>query len=141
MENGYADYAVLPLLSGGVPIGSVSAMLEEYDLHAVAVATHPTGESEAVFALLARESVRLGTPSAFLFTSALTGVGERGLFSALERLSLTLDRLDVTPATGGDGPLCRFAVRGGERALVQLLAYLSLFAPGYIGHGFYIELD
>lgn len=140
VRGGHADYAVLPLRSGGVALGSVSAMLEEHGLAVLATVTLDTEGGEAVFGLLGRRSVRLGPPTHFLFTSALADVGLSGLFAAVEALPVLIERCEPLPTPEGEDPLFRLAVRGEEAALVPFLVYLSLFVPGYIGHGFYFEL-
>ncbi|MBQ2719786.1 MAG: hypothetical protein IJF73_06945 [Clostridia bacterium] len=141
VQGGHADYALLPLRSGGTPIASVSAMLEEHGLAVLAVLSLDAGGSEAVFGLLGRESVRLGPPTHFLFTSALPGLGLAGLLSALSALPVTLERWDALALDGGEGDLYRLSVRGDDATLVPFLVYLSLFVPGYIGHGFYFEQE
>ncbi len=142
VENGYAEYAVLPLFSDGVRIASVARMIEEYGHAIVAVTTVPTGEGEAVFALLSRRSVRLFPPTLYFFCSSLRDVGAAGLLTALPILGLALEAMDpLPPSPGRSRTLFGVAVRGEERAFVSLLVYLSLFLPGYLGGGFYFELD
>ncbi len=141
VQGGHADYAVLPLRSGGIPLGSVSAMLEEHGLHVLATTTLDADGGEVAFGLLGRRSVRLGPPTHFLFTSALSGVGLSGLLTAAAALPVFVERCDPLPTPRGEGPLYRLSVKGDEAALVPFLVYLSLFVPGYIGHGFYFELS
>ena len=142
VENGYAEYAVLPLLSGGVRISSVSRMIEEYGHAIVAVTTVKTSDGEAVFALLARRPVRLAPPTLGSVVSSYGAVGLAGLLTALPLLGLTLAHVDpLPPSPGGPTALYSVTVRGEEAALTSLLVYLSLFVPGYLGGGFYTEID
>lgn len=139
VENGYADYAVLPLLSGGRTVGSVTDLLEERGLFITATATVPTGEDEVVFALLAREPFALSPPRCFSLRAELAdGEALAGLLAAASRFSLSLLRLDSAPAPYGDRMACHILL-GGED-FTAMLAYLSLFVPSFTGYGFYSEL-
>lgn len=140
VEHGYADYAVLPLFSGGARIGSVFSLLEDYGLHVAAVTVLDGGEEDVTFALLAREAVTLSLPNRFLFSLTLAGEELAGVLAAMRRLEVLPRRFEATPLPYENGRLSLCAAVGGdERSLIDFLTYLSLFWPGYVGYGFYTE--
>ena len=143
VENGYADYAVLPLLSGGVTVASVAALMEERGLCVGAVTPVPSGEEEIVFALLSREAVTLRLPTYFLFRVEADGVGETAaLVSALSHLGLSLRLIDSRESSLIRGRLAvRLLVEGDAERFFSLLVYLNLFFPGFMGYGYYSEVQ
>ena len=143
VENGYADYAVLPLLSGGVTVASVAALMEERGLYVAATCRIPTGDEEVVFGLLSREAVVLRPPTHFLFRVETEGVGElSALLSALSRLGLSLRLTDSreSPLFRGRTAV-RLLVEGNDSSFFSLLVYLTLFFPGFVGYGYYFEIQ
>ncbi len=141
VENGYAEYAVLPLFSEGVRIASVFRMIEEYGHSIAAVTSLPVGEGEAVFGLLSRRSVCLGPVTHSFLSSSLEGIGLSGLLSALPVLGLREGRIEpLPPPPGRSHTLFGVEVMGDERAFVTYLAYRSLLLPGCLGGGFYLTL-
>ncbi len=141
VENGYADYAVLPLFAGGHRIASVAALLDERSLFITATVTVPTEEDEVVFGLLAREPFAHRPPTRFLFrVEAEGGAALPAYLAAASRFGLSPVRLDAAPAPyGGDRTDLRILLSGNDFA--PMLAYLSLFAPSFTGYGFYTELQ
>lgn len=141
VENGYADYAVLPLFAGGRPIGSVALLLEERALYVTATANISTEEDEVTFALLSREPVAHRSPTRFLFRFAAEETAELAmLLEALPALGLSLLQLDAAPLPyEGGGMSCRLLLAGEDFA--PILVYLALYAPSFTSYGFYIELQ
>ena len=143
VENGYADYAVLPLLSGGAAVPSVAALMEERGLYVTAVVSVPSGEEEVTFGLLAREAVTLRPPTYFLFRVETEGTGEMAaLLFALSRFGLSLRLTDSreSPLFRGRSAV-RLLVEGEEESFFSLLVYLNLFFPGFVGYGYYFEIQ
>lgn len=140
VENGYADYAVLPLFAGGHFVSSVSALLEERSLFITATVTVPTEEDEVTYGLLAREPFTHRAPTHFAFRVGI-GSGESPTvhLAAAARFGLSLVRMDAVPTPYGGGLSCRFLLAGKEFA--PMLAYLTLFVPSFTGYGFYTELQ
>ena len=140
VENGYADYAVLPLFSGGARIGTVFSLLEDYGLHVAAVASLDGGEEEVTFALVSREALALLEPNRFLFSLTLPEDALPGLTLAMRRIGVLPKRFEAVPLSDEAGQLTlRAAVGGDVRSLTVFLIYLSLFWPGCVGYGFYTE--
>ncbi|MBO7293281.1 MAG: hypothetical protein J6V07_05045, partial [Clostridia bacterium] len=143
VENGYADYAVLPLLSGGAAVPSVAALIEERGLCVTAVTPILSGEEEVTFGLLAREAVTLRPPTYFLFRVETEGTEEMaGLLFALSRFGLSLRLTDSreSPLFRGRSAV-RLLVEGEEESFFSLLVYLTLFFPGFTGYGYYSEIQ
>ena len=142
VENGYADYAVLPLFADGVAIPSVAALLEERGLAIAAALTLPSHEGELVFGLVSAAPVLLRPPTHFFFRYRPEGEeGLPALLSALSHLSLEILYLDTLPAPYGERAMLRILVRAEEEVLLQLYSYLALYAPTSVGYGFYTELS
>ena len=141
VENGYADYAVLPVRSGGVMIPSVSALIEERGL-AVASVTRIPSEDEVLFALLSREAVALCPPSSFLLRLRLGAEkAPIALFRALAAFGLSLAHLEMRPVPYEEGILAaRLLVDVGGGGLSAFLAYLALYAPDWMGYGYFTEI-
>ena len=143
VENQYADYAVLPLLADGVAVQSVSSLFYDYGLKISGVTTVPTEDGEILFALLARGALIHRPPRYFmLHTLPEHGDVPLSLFSAIGALGATLTRLDPVPLTYDTS---RFGYRviaaaDDPDAFITLSVYLSLFAPGYTGYGFYTQI-
>ena len=143
VENRYADYAILPLLSDGVAIRSVSSLFYDYDLKICAVSAVPTEEGEILFALITRGAVIHRPPRYFMFhTLPEHGAAPLSLFGAVAALGAALVRLDPVPLTYDSS---RFGYRviaaaEDEAAFLALSVYLSLYAPGYTGYGFYTQI-
>ena len=142
VENGYAEYAILPLLADGVGVGSVARMIEEYGHSIVALTAIPSGDGEAVFALLSHRAVCIAPPTVAAFAASLDEMEEADLFAALPRLGLAASSISpLPPPPGRTRTLYGVTVSGEESAFVGLLSYLSLFLPGSLGRGFYFEID
>lgn len=140
VENGYADYAVLPLFAGGHFVGSVAALLEERSLFITAAVTVPTEEDEVTYGLLSREPFALRAPTHFSFrVGAEDAEALTAHLAAAARFGLSLVRMDAAPTFYGGGMTCRYLFTGEDFA--PMLAYLSLFAPSFTGYGFYTELQ
>ena len=143
VENQYADYAVLPLLADGVAVQSVSSLFYDYGLKICGVSTVPTEDGEILFALLARGALVHRPPRYFmLHTLPEHGEAPLSLFSAIGVLGASLVRLDPVPLTYDTS---RFGYRviaetDEPDVFVTLSVYLSLFAPGYTGYGFYTQI-
>ena len=143
VENGYADYAVLPLLSGGVTVASVATLMEERGLYVTATCRIPAGEEEIVFGLLAREAVVLRPPTGFLFRVETEGTEEMAdLLAALSHLGLSLRLTDSreSPLFRGRSAV-RLLVEGDRERFFSLAVYLTLFFPGFTGYGYYSEIQ
>lgn len=143
VEDGYADYAVLPLRSGGVTVASVAALMEERGLSVAATCRVPADEEEVIFALLAREAVVLRPPTSFLFRVETEKMGEMvGLLTAATRLGLTLRLTESRESSLFRGRTAvRLLVEGNEESFFSLLVYLTLFFPGFTGYGYFTEIQ
>lgn len=143
VENHYADYAILPLLTDGVTVQSVSSLFYDYALKICAVCAVPTEDGEIVFALVSRGAVLHRPPEYATFHVLPVGGGApTALFDALPLLGARLLRLDPVPLTYDPSAVgYRVSVSAADtNALVALSVYLLLYAPGYTGYGFYVRL-
>ncbi len=140
LENEHGDYAILPLLSGGKEISSVSSLLFEYGFAISALIRPETEEEEPpIFALLARTPLLLGDAHFFSFCFfPKRGEDTTALLSTIDRFSLSLQTIETLPTATLPG--YRVTVRGDERSFVLLLSYLSLFVKDFSGFGFYGEV-
>lgn len=143
VENRYADYAVLPLFADGVAVQSVSSLFYDYGLKVCGVSTVPTEDGEILFALVARGALLHRPPRYFMF-HALPEHGDVPLsvFSAVGVLGASLVRLDPVPLTYDSTRFGYRVIAAADLpdAFVTLSVYLSLFAPGYTGYGFYTQI-
>ena len=140
VENRYADYAVLPIFSDGVTVQSVFSLFYSYGLRICGISAVDTEDGEILFALVTRGAVLHRPPEYFMF-HILPDNGEvpLPLFDAILPLGASLYRLDPVPLTYDS---TRFGYRVIARAddadaFISLSLYLSLYAPGYTGYGFY----
>ena len=141
VENGYADYAVLPLFADGAAVPSVASLLEERGLAVAATVRCPMREGEIVYGLLSSAPVRLCPPTRFFFRYRAEGdLGAAAVLSALARFPLSVEYLDTLPVPYDEGAVFRILVAGEEGALCSLLSYLLLYVPTFVGYGFYTEL-
>jgi hypothetical protein len=142
VENGYADYAILPMSSDGVPIPSVTALFDTYEMKLAAVHTVPTEEGGVVFGLLSRHAIELTPPRYLLLRLLPEREGElTALLAATRRFFCRVCYLAPTPLTYDRGRFAYRLVVGGERdALVTLTLYLSLFMKGHTVSGYYTEV-
>ena len=142
VENHYADYAILPLLSDGVAVQSVSSLFYDYGLKICGVSAVPTEDGEILFALASRGAV-IHRPPAYCMFHILPdeGAAPIALFDAIAALGAELVRLDPVPLTYDPSRVgYRVIAAAGEAdAFVSLSVYLSLYAPGYTGYGFYTQ--
>lgn len=143
LRNGYADYAVIPFLSGGRPLPSAVAFIEEHSFFVTAVTAASQGDEGLSFALLAREPVSHRPPTHLLFRLE-EREGETlpellKLLSLWDIRCLFLDSSALPYAR--EYAVARLLVSGDGEALSRLFVYLTLYAPGVIGHGFYFELN
>ena len=139
VDNGYADYAILPMSSDGVPIPSVTTLLDTYEMKLAAIHTVPTEEGGVVFGLLCRLAVELFPPRYLLLRLLPEREGElAAILAAAGRLSCRIPYLAPTPLTYDRG---RFAYRlvaaGDADGLASLALYLALFAKGHTVCGCY----
>ena len=143
VENHYADYAILPLFSDGVAVQSVSSLFYDYGLKICAVSAVPTEEGEILFALISRGALIHRPPECGMF-HILPERGEApiALLTAVAPLGARLLRLDPVPLTYDTSQVGYRAIAAAEDpdACVSLSVYLSLYAPGYTGYGFYAHL-
>ncbi len=140
VENGYADYAVLPLRAGNAPVATVWAMLEERGLAVSATVCLPGEEDELEVGLASRApTVPTGADRLAVRFSAEAGEAALLALSAAETLCLRILFSEITPARFGDGTLsCRALLLGGE--CLAFLAYLALFTKDFTVLGLYTEL-
>ena len=143
VENHYADYAILPIFADGVAVQSVSSLLYDYGLKLCGVSAVPTEEGQILFALAARGAVIHRSPQYFMFHILPDDMAvPTVLLGAITLLGATPKRLDPVPLTY-DTARCGYrviAAADGEDAFVTLSVYLSLYAPGYTGYGFYTQI-
>lgn len=140
VENRYADYAVLPLYSDGITIQSVSSLIHDYGLKICGVSAVPTEEGEILFALITRGAVIHRPPSRFMFhILPENGAAPLSLLHAVFALGASLVRLDPIPLTYDNSCFGYRVIAAAEDPdiFVSLSVYLSLYAPGYTGYGFY----
>ena len=140
VENHYADYAILPLFSDGVAVQSVSSLFYDYGLKLCAASAVPTEEGEILFGLVGRGALLHRPPEYFTFHI----LPERGgapvaLLAAAAPLGTRITRLDPVPLTYDPSQVGYRVIAAAEDpdAFVSLSVYLSLYAPGYTGYGFY----
>ena len=142
VENRYADYAILPLFSDGVAVQSVSSLFYDYGLKICGVSAVPTEDGEILFALVSRGAVIHRPPTYCMFhilpEEEATPIS---LLGVLEPLGVALSRLDPVPLTYDPSRVGYrvIASAGDADAFVSLSVYLSLYAPGYTGYGFYTQ--
>ncbi|MBO7761373.1 MAG: hypothetical protein J6T24_01095 [Clostridia bacterium] len=140
VENGYAEYAILPLFADGAAIPSVTALLEERGLAIAATVRCPVREGEIVYGLLSASPVLLFPPTHFFLRYRAEGeTGASPVLAALAEFPLAVEYLDTLPSSY-DGAVFRILVRGEEGTFLQLLSYLLLYVPTFMGYGFYTEL-
>lgn len=143
VENHYADYAVVPLFADGVAVQSVSSLFYDYGLKICAVSAVPTEEGEILFALVTRGAVVHRPPKCFMFHILPEhGAAPLALFDAIAALGASLTRLDPVPLTYDTTCFGYRVIAAAEDAdaFVTLSVYLSLYAPGYTGYGFYTQI-
>ncbi len=138
VENGYADYAVLPFFAGRTPVGTVFSLIEERGLSVLATAKSLREEDALTVALVGREPIaKEPTSLAVRFAGRTEDI--TAALSAASALGLRLLFSEVMPAAFLEGALlCRAAFTGGGKA--AFIAYLSLFAKTFTVLGLYTEL-
>lgn len=140
VENHYADYAILPLFSDGVAVQSVASLFYDYGLKLCAASAVPTEEGEILFGLVGRGALLHRPPEYFTFHILPEREGAPiALLAAAAPLGTQIIRLDPVPLTYDTSRVGYRVIAAAEDpdAFVSLSVYLSLYAPGYTGYGFY----
>ncbi len=145
VENGYADYGILPLSADGAPLHSVTELIGRHGLHLVDTLRLPSEEGEGTaFALLCRSAATL-SDEVDTFSFRFVPVEEEALPALLRCLSVYGGRLlacNTAPLSYNTARfLCTVTLGGDETVFCRLLSYLTLFVPGFATLGFYRELD
>lgn len=142
VENGYTEYAVLPLFSGGSPARSVLSRIEERGLFVLLAAEVPSPDDELHFALVSRTVRLFGEPDRLLLRYEPYGVeGVSAVAHAARRFGLFPLWEEITALPYGKGRCAaRTLLRGDEESILQILVYLLLFSRDFAVYGCYTEI-
>ena len=119
-----------------------ASLFYDYGLKICGVSAVPTEDGEILFALVSRGAVIHRPPTYCMFhilpEEEATPIS---LLGVLEPLGVALSRLDPVPLTYDPSRVGYrvIASAGDADAFVSLSVYLSLYAPGYTGYGFYTQ--